>query len=54
MYRINVAVDVLTTDKALGMFLNKDAVEVLVTDLVTAIAFLMLITVASVIDKRIR
>ena len=28
MYLINVAVDVLTTDKALGMLLNKDAVVV--------------------------
>jgi len=52
MYRINVAVDVLTTDKALGMLLNKDAVVVLEIDLVTDIAFLMVITEASVIDKR--
>jgi hypothetical protein len=54
MYRINVAVDELITDRALGMLLNKYAVVVLVADLVTAIAFLMLVTVASVTDKRIR
>jgi hypothetical protein len=39
MYLINVAVDELTTDRALGTFLNKDAVVVLAADLVTAIAF---------------
>ena len=54
MYRINVAVDELTTDRALETFLNKDAAVVLEADFVTAIAFLTVITDASVTDKRIR
>jgi hypothetical protein len=54
MFLIKLAVDIETADMALGMLLNKDAVVVLVADLVTAIAFLMLVTVASVTDKRIR
>ena len=52
MYLINVAVDVLTTEKVFNPFLNKDAVIVLETDLVTAIAFLMVITDASVTDNK--
>ena len=47
-----MAVVELTADKALGMFLNKYAVVVLETDLVTAIAFLMVITEASVTDNK--
>ena len=54
MYLINVAADVLTTDNVLEAFLMIDAVVVEVADLVTAIAFLMVITDASVTDKRIR
>jgi hypothetical protein len=54
MYLINVAVELLTIDRALGILLNKDDVVVLEIDLVTAIAFLMVIIEDSVIDKRIR
>ena len=54
MYLINVAVDELTADRVFKAFLTIDAVAVELAVFVTAIAFSMLVTVASVIDKRIR
>lgn len=54
MYLIKLAVEVLATDRALGILFNKDAVVVLETDLVTAMARLKVATDASVMDSNTR